>query len=595
MGLLEKLTQPRRGLMCITLFRRYKIKNLIILIKISFVCILASISLNNSIAATGTWNIDDDGNWVTASNWAGDTIADGAGSIANFTYNITTNRIVTVDSSRTIGRINFGGQSSQTGIFWNLSSGSLTLDNSGSTPVIDVATTVIRGEIESSISGAAGFNKTGNNVLEISGDNTISGDATVAGGILSVYNNHALKNADVIVSGGILDIGDGVNMSNKTLTVSGSGQIQARKKNSVAGINAPLSINKEAAIYIMNSVQNAILNIYSNVTMTANAGFELGGCSNTLNINKSVSGAYNFKLKGNSDDPSNCVRFNLNATNTYTGNTFFEAWACSATFELNSHYCLPSTTELNLNINTGSGSDTLHLDLNDYTQLVAKLIINAGAGTYIEMLGNENGVIVGKLSASGTPILLNGGTIIINDEAYIGAAFVVSNATFINNYRWASGNGNINIYTGGKIGGVGKFDGVVTNHSNGTISPGDEDAIGTLYINNKLVMNAGSFYDWKISGSNVDSIDVNLTLTLPVSENSITVNVDRISAVNGTYTLISSGGITGGDETAFYSDDENVSFSKEGNNIKIGITPEPTIIWFFGLIVLSLIRLSVRR
>ncbi len=68
-------------------------KNLITLFKISVVmCILTLICSNNAIAANGTWNVDDDGDWVTASNWASDTIADGAGSIANFTYNITTNR-----------------------------------------------------------------------------------------------------------------------------------------------------------------------------------------------------------------------------------------------------------------------------------------------------------------------------------------------------------------------------------------------------------------------------------------------------------------------------------------------------------------------
>ena len=79
--------------------------------------------------------------------------------------------------------------------------------------------------------------------------------------------------------------------------------------------------------------------------------------------------------------------------------------------------------------------------------------MNAGSGTYIELMGNENGVIIGKLSTSGQLIFLSGGTLIANDEVYIGSPVTLTNAILINNYRWASGNGNISIYAGGKIGG----------------------------------------------------------------------------------------------------------------------------------------------
>jgi autotransporter-associated beta strand protein len=409
-------------------------KNFVILIKLSIIFILA-LNCSTVLAADGTWNVDANGNWSTSANWASGTIADGAGSTANFTYNITTNRTVTVDSARTIGKINFGSAASVTGIFWTLGSGTLTLDNSGSTPVIDVATTVLRGEISSLLAGSSGFNKTGNNTLRISGNNGISGDVTVSSGILSTYNSDSLKNADVVVSGGILDIGNGVNLSAKSLTVSGSGQIQARANNTTANINVPMSIGKEGAIYTENNVQGVTLNINSNVTMTANAGFELGGITNTLNINKPITGAYDLKLKGNSDSSLHNVHFNLNATNSYTGKTYLEAWSCSSTFDLNAHHCLPSTTELHFDVYTGSGTNSMHLDLNDYTQQVTKLVMNSGSGTYIELMGNENGVIIGKLSASGQLIFLSGGTLIANDEVYIGAPVTLTNAVFINNYR----------------------------------------------------------------------------------------------------------------------------------------------------------------
>src|SRR5262245_12125433 len=58
-------------------------------------------------AASGTWNVDAGGNWSDFTKWSGGTIADGADATANFTFNITSDRTVTLDSPRTIGNIAF--------------------------------------------------------------------------------------------------------------------------------------------------------------------------------------------------------------------------------------------------------------------------------------------------------------------------------------------------------------------------------------------------------------------------------------------------------------------------------------------------------
>ncbi len=63
------------------------------------VCLCASTAL---FATDGSWNVAAGGNWATAGNWVGSTIADGAGNIAYFT-NIA-NRNITADT-RTIGEI----------------------------------------------------------------------------------------------------------------------------------------------------------------------------------------------------------------------------------------------------------------------------------------------------------------------------------------------------------------------------------------------------------------------------------------------------------------------------------------------------------
>ena len=104
---------------------------------------------------------------------------------------------------------------------------------------------------------------------------------------------------------------------------------------------------------------------------------------------------------------------------------------------------------------------------------------------------------------------------------------------------------------------------------------------------------SGTKYNWNIAGSSVDTISVAGDLTLPDFTEAVQVIVDRSEAVNGTYTLISSSGISGGDETAFYSSDENVEFTKVGNDIKIVVTPEPGMV--IGLILAGLAIMRARK
>ena len=98
--------------------------------------LIATTVILNASGADGTWTNDATGNWGTAGNWAGGTIADGAGSLANFsTIDITAGRAVTLDTSRMIGGLIFGDANwSNSGFNWALQSSGgsiLTLDNTG--------------------------------------------------------------------------------------------------------------------------------------------------------------------------------------------------------------------------------------------------------------------------------------------------------------------------------------------------------------------------------------------------------------------------------------------------------------------------------
>lgn len=193
-------------------------------------------------AANGSWNIDAAGNWSDIANWNG-TIADGADSTATFTNDITTDRIVTLDSDRTIGNITFGDAATGTAAGWTISGGTLTLDRTSGTPTItlNVLGTSKTATISSVIAGNDGLTVTStgaNGTLTLSGANTYSGQTTIntqANGATGVIANHAsaFGTSTVLVNGSnqfnsSLSVAAGVNIGNAlTLKSIASGSARA--------------------------------------------------------------------------------------------------------------------------------------------------------------------------------------------------------------------------------------------------------------------------------------------------------------------------------------------------------------------------------
>ena len=101
-----------------------------------------ALAASPSFATNGSWNADSDGNWSDTTKWLGGNIADGAGATANFTFNITRSRTVTLDSARTLGIINIGDTDGSDIYFFGAGAGvSLTLDNGGSNAQINQTST----------------------------------------------------------------------------------------------------------------------------------------------------------------------------------------------------------------------------------------------------------------------------------------------------------------------------------------------------------------------------------------------------------------------------------------------------------------------
>ena len=157
-------------------------------------------------AQNGTWNNVIGGSWSTPGNWAGGVVADGAGSIADFsTLNITAGRTITLDSPRTIGTILFGDATTPDSD-WLLNGSALTLSGN---PTINVANRMLT--ISLSLAGTEGLTKLGSGTNVLSTANSYSGGTTISAGTLRISSDAQLgmapaspTPAHLVIDGGTL-------------------------------------------------------------------------------------------------------------------------------------------------------------------------------------------------------------------------------------------------------------------------------------------------------------------------------------------------------------------------------------------------------
>lgn len=273
----------------------------------SFPPLAAALALlvNHASAATGTWNVDANGFWGTAGNWT-PGIADDLLSTANFTNNITADRTVSLDSDRTINRVNFSDSDTSSAGSWILDNNGSATNNlilsgttgaaSGTVPVIDVGALGAgkTATISAVIEGTYGFSKTSNGTLILTGDNTLSGSVNILnGGKLIAGHNNAFGTATVTInnSGSTLELADGITLNN-AITIAAQGNAKGiRSGSGIAAITGNITLTED---------------VVGNAEIRASAG-------GTLTLSGDISGNGFEKL-----DPGTVI---LTGTNTYTGGT----------------------------------------------------------------------------------------------------------------------------------------------------------------------------------------------------------------------------------------------------------------------------------
>ena len=139
-------------------------------------------SATPQVAGNGIWLSPANGNWSTATNWTGNSIASGSGNSADFsTLSLPTDLTVTLDSARTISGLIFGDTTATYN--WTLAgTNTLTL---GASPVINVENQ--SATISTPLAGTAGLSKAGLGALTLGGaTNTFTGGTVVNAGSLAL-------------------------------------------------------------------------------------------------------------------------------------------------------------------------------------------------------------------------------------------------------------------------------------------------------------------------------------------------------------------------------------------------------------------------
>jgi fibronectin-binding autotransporter adhesin len=157
--------------------------------RIALVCLVLLLGAAVSRAANGVWTNDTSSVWSASTNWLDGVVADGSGSIADFTMNNNHTNTVTLDASHTVGDVLFGAAGGTTNNFWRLNAANnsvLTL--AGGTSTVAVSNNVYNNiaTLALPVAGASGLNKVGGGVLNLAAVNTYSGNTAVSGGTLQV-------------------------------------------------------------------------------------------------------------------------------------------------------------------------------------------------------------------------------------------------------------------------------------------------------------------------------------------------------------------------------------------------------------------------
>ena len=226
-----------------------------------------------TVTASGTWISDTSASWGESIRWSGGVVAAGAGQTADFsTINITGNRTVTLDSSRSIGTLKFGDTSgSQAWTITNNGGSVLTLDTGSATqPSLVVTNTAT---LAMSVAGANGFVKNGPGTLILGANNPLSGPLNLDRGVDGNNNDGITRISHPNALGNVTSL----NIRNTSVSTAGGARLQLDGSAGSIVIAQPVNVTCRN-----NSTAPTIQNLTGTNTFTGFVALGVGG--NTFNL-----------------------------------------------------------------------------------------------------------------------------------------------------------------------------------------------------------------------------------------------------------------------------------------------------------------------
>ncbi len=471
-----------------------------------------AVALPQAWGGNGVWTDLAGGVWSTAGNWSGGTIADGAGSTADFsTLNITSDTTVTLDTSRSIGTLKFQDTTASNNWFLtNSSSAVLTLNNGTSQPVVDVLNQNLN--LNLPLAGTNGFVKIDGGGLLLSANNSaLSGTVRIQNSDVTPTVANAFGTGTVVMDGSALAVStrilmtSGVTVSNPIVinysrVAAGNNGVLYSNGAFNATFAGPVTFNAVATSggQIAGSTGTNFLYFTGPITDTLAANYVSGGTGNGIvvrsgNINLAGGGSY-FRM----DERNGTLQLGANngvATNAIlnlggNGNGVFDLDGFNQT--------LVGVTNLigsNSNSITNSSStapSTLTFAPNPSNYSVANFatisfsgaITDASASTPLSIA--VNGDPTGILNLQGTGNSYRGSTTITSGT--LTAASLAAGGS--NSSIGASTNAASNLVFGG---GTLQYTGGTTSTDRGfTINAGSTGTIGVSSASAVLTISGGS-------------------------------------------------------------------------------------------------------
>ncbi len=223
-------------------------------------------------AVDGTWNANSAGNWSDTTKWSGGTVADGTDGIATFANVINGDRIITLDSVRTIGSLS---ALDTTNNFTISGANALTLDVGTGVSLLNNATSGRTLFVNTPVIVNDGLEKTGPGAVNFGGPITLAAAQTwtnnSAAALTTGNGTNLLDNAgfSITVDGsGVTNFGS-VGLAPVAITGSGALVKSGTGRLNIGGVNSGFTGTV--------TVNGGILHVYNDANALNNGNVTLNG------------------------------------------------------------------------------------------------------------------------------------------------------------------------------------------------------------------------------------------------------------------------------------------------------------------------------